>query len=227
MNNLTKFGLSIVLGLTAAALNWMWLSAEKTPPAFVGIRQQTEQGEEISKKHLMSVPVPGDEKTLSRSLIPWRDRAILLGSNAARDYVVGDVVLYRDIKAPLEQPEWDIVGPFQLISVGAQFKENVDGGEGVSSTRGNTITIAVDPSFDGRTSRLLQVLDADTKNTRKGDLRIVAVQVMPSVKQMAGPTTAPGEVVYQTVSLSGIPNVPRVLLEGDMIRFVIPKEIVL
>ena len=31
-------------------------------------------------------------------------------------------------------------------------------------------------------------------------------------------------VVYQTVSLDGIENVPRVLLEGDVVRFVVPAS---
>jgi hypothetical protein len=31
-------------------------------------------------------------------------------------------------------------------------------------------------------------------------------------------------VVYQTVQLEGIANVPRVLLAGDLIRFVIPSR---
>ena len=31
-------------------------------------------------------------------------------------------------------------------------------------------------------------------------------------------------VVYQTISLDGITNVPRVILAGDVIRFVIPAH---
>ncbi len=31
-------------------------------------------------------------------------------------------------------------------------------------------------------------------------------------------------VVYQTVSLDGIENVPRVLFEGDVVRFVVPAS---
>ncbi len=228
MNYMTKFGLSLVLGLAAAGLNWMWLSSKKTPPLYVATVFDVTQGEELSDDKLMAVPVPGDVQNLRNVLIPYEDRAIIFGTPAVRDYTVGDVVFQRDIKAPLEPAQWDVIGPFQLISVGEQFKENYDDEDGdYSATRGNNITIAVDKNFDERTSQLLEVLDANgSEKSNKDILRIVAVQVVSKGGIDGSTAKAKSNVddVFQTVSLSGIPNVPRVLLEGDLIRFVIPKE---
>jgi hypothetical protein len=48
--------------------------------------------------------------------------------------------------------------------------------------------------------------------------------VIPKEEQLPGDLADEKNIVYQTVSLQDIENVPRVLLEGDVIRFVIPAE---
>jgi hypothetical protein len=97
---------------------------------------------------------------------------------------------------------------------------------------GDTVTIAVDADFDEPTSRLLSVIageamgSRDTSGNSDQQVEIVAVQVVPvtglGAAKRAGARNARDQV-YQTISLRGIPNVPKVLLEGDVIRFVVPK----
>jgi hypothetical protein len=48
------------------------------------------------------------------------------------------------------------------------------------------------------------------------------VQVVPKNELKASDKPSDKNVVYQTVALDGIENVPRVLLEGDVVRFVVP-----
>lgn len=224
MTNITKFGLSLVLGLAAAALNWMWLTAEKTPPTFVAASVEIVRGEQLSDDNLKPIPVPGDMAELSESMIPYQNRAILFGTTALRDYAGGDLVFHRDIEPPEETPQWEVVGPFQLISVGERFKQKEDQDDAQFTSGGNNLTIAVDKNFDERTSRLLQVLSSGVKEEESDDdLTIIAVQVVPGNDETT--TAARNDVVYQTISLNGIPNVPRVLLAGDLIRFVIPAPV--
>jgi hypothetical protein len=159
-------------------------------------------------------------------LIPYANRAILLGLATSRAYTRGDMFFQRDIQAPLQLPEYEVLGPFRLISVGERFKEvGSESDDGRFSQGGNNVTIAVDANFDERTRRLLQTIDPkQSANRERSAARIIAVQVIPEDTQSAKPAGNDKNVVYQTVSLQGIENVPRVLLEGALIRFVVPVD---
>jgi hypothetical protein len=226
MSHGMRLGAAVCIALAAAALNWVWLTSEKKPPTYVAMKTEVPQGTEISAEHFAALPVPGNEDVLRKSLIPFSNRAVLLGLNATRSYRPGDVIFQRDIKPPVEPPTWEVVGPFQLIGVGERFRNPESGDSEEDIGRGgNNVTIAVPREFDAPTRRLLEVIDpnrAATANAKSP--QIVAVQVVPS-DRTAGGTPAPDQdVVYQTISLDGIENVPRILLEGDRIRFVLPGE---
>ena len=224
MKHLMGLGFAVLLGVVAAALNWFWISGLATPDDFVAVKSDVVMGEQLSEEDLIALPIPGNLESLRQSYIPWKNRAVLFGTNANRDYVAGDVVFHRDIQAPIENSQWDVIGPFKLISVGERFKERSDDELEYARTDGNSLTIAVDANFDARTKRLLEVIRSD-RNSDEQQPAIVAVQVLPSSRRGGPvPSAETQDVVYQTVSLDGIANVPRVLLEGDMIRFVIPAR---
>ena len=225
MSNAMKLMLAVGLALAAAALNAAWLSATKHPPTFTGASTDIPPGETITDEMLSPVPVPGDFDTLKKSLIPYDNRAILLGQSASRKYFGGDMFFQRDMKAPFELAQFEVLGPFKLISVGQQFTQD-DGSkaENQSDTSGNTITIAVNANFDERTRRLLQIIDPNQDPNRDKVKRIVAIQVVPKEELAKSPAPDDKNVVYQTVQLEGITNVPRVLLAGDLIRFVVPAH---
>lgn len=226
MSHATKLSLAVGIALVAAVLNAMWLRAEKSPASFVAAGVDLPAGTEIDDSMLVAVPVPGDLERLRASLIPYANRAILFGLKTSRDYVRGDVFFQRDIQKPLEPARFEVLGPFRLISVGERFKrpgnpqeeDRLDPG-------GNNVTIAVSASFDERTRRLLEVINPNQPaNSGNNVPRIVAVQVIPKDQQSSTEVANEKDVVYQTISLQGIENVPRVLLEGDVIRFVIPAR---
>ena len=122
-----------------------------------------------------------------------------------------------------ELTKFEVLGPFRLISVGERFKNPTSEQVGQVSEGGNNVTIAVSANFDERTRRLLEIIDPNrrTASTKTGQ-RIIAVQVIPKNEQTPADKLSDKNVVYQTVSLDGIENVPRVLLEGDVVRFVVP-----
>ncbi|MGD9631825.1 MAG: hypothetical protein AB7G28_25265 [Pirellulales bacterium] len=223
MSHVGKLSIAVGLALLAAALNAMWLSAEKRPATFVAVSVDVKQGQPLSDDVLTSVPVPGNSDALRESLIPYSGRAILYGVLASRNYAAGDVIFQRDLQAPLELSKFEVLGPFRLISVGERFKnadESAAGAEG-----GNNVTIAVSANFDERTRRLLEIIDPSRSRViGNPESRIVAVQVIPKNEQTPDAKLDDKNVVYQTVSLNGIENVPRVLLEGDVVRFVVPAS---
>ena len=224
MKHLLGLGLAGLLGITAAGLNWVWISGLALPDEFVATGSDIEYGAEIDEDDLVAVPIPGSRDQLSESFIPWKNRAILFGTLANRDYIAGDVVFHRDIVAPEEDSRWDVIGPFKLISVGERFNERSNDVYDDSRTDGNTVTIAVDANFDARTRKLLDVIRTDNSRDQNKP-EIVAVQIL-AANQRGGQiqVTSTKEFVYQTVSLEGIANVPNVLLAGDMIRFVVPAR---
>jgi hypothetical protein len=226
MSHVMKLSLAVGLAFAAAALNAMWLSAEKRPASFVAAKDEIKAGSEINEGLLTDVPVPGDPDTLRESLIPFANRSLLFGMKAPRNYTRGDVFFQRDIQAPLEPVQFETLGPFRLISVGEKFKQAGDGpDEGQIDASGNNVTIAVSANYDEQTRRLLEIIDP---NRRAEDetrvVKIVAVQVIPKEKETSLPPADAKNIVYQTVSLQGIESVPRVLLQGDVIQFVIPKS---
>ena len=224
MKHLMGLGFAALLGIVAAGLNWIWISGLALPDEYVAIKSDVNFGSELSDEDLRAIPIPGEKEVLRESFIPWKNRAILFGTNANRQYVAGDVVFHRDILAPAEDSGWTVIGPFKLICVGERFKER--GGEELdySQTGGNNVTIAVDAEFDTRTKKLLEVIRKDSGRNQQ-QAPIVAVQVLPTNQQAERiRSVESGNVVFQTVSLEGIANVPRVLLAGDRIRFVVPSR---
>lgn len=225
MSNTTKLVLAVVLALAAAALNAVWLSAEKHPPSFVAAGTDLPAGQVITDAMLAPVPIPGDPEKLRATLIPYGARATLLGLKTARTYIRGDMFFQSDIKAPLQLAEYEVLGPFKLISVGSRLAESqAKQDESQTDASGNNITIAVNASFDERTRRLLQIIDPGRGPNRDRSTRIIAIQVIPKEEQKGTPPVDDKNVVYQTIPLDGIANVPRVLLAGDVIRFVIPAH---
>jgi hypothetical protein len=224
MSHLAKLSIAVVLALAAAGLNAMWLSAQKRPPTFVAAKTDIKAGQEIMDVMLAPIPVPGDVEKLKVALIPYANRAILLGLKAARQYSRGDIFFQRDIQAPLELAQFEVLGPFRLISVGERFKQaKVKPEDNQMDPGGNNVTIAVSANFDDRTRRLLQIIDPNQKANRDDKVKkIIAVQVIPADQQTPEMTKKDEKEVYQTISLQGIENVPRVLLEGEVIRFVVP-----
>lgn len=225
MSHVAKLSLAVALALVAAVLNAMWLRAEKQPTAFVAVNADLARGQEFSDDMLTSVPVPGDADRLRASLVPYSGRSLLYGLKASRDYLRGDMVFQRDIEAPRELSKFEVLGPFKLISVGERFKTSRPEEEPQLSEGGNNVTIAVSANFDDRTRRLLEIIDPSRRGNSDASLaRIVAVQVIPPNELSPAPAAEDKNVVYQTVSLNGIDSVPRVLLEGDVIRFVVPAS---
>ena len=223
MSHVAKLSIAVLIALLAAGLNAMWLSAAKRPPKFTAVSINLPQGQQITDDALMSVPVPGDAEKLRQSLVPYASRAILFGVPASRDYTAGDLVFQRDLQAPQELTKFEVLGPFRLISVGERFKNPTSEQVGQVSEGGNNVTIAVSANFDERTRRLLEIIDPNRRTTStKTGQRIIAVQVIPKNEQTPADKLGDKNVVYQTVSLDGIENVPRVLLEGDVVRFVVP-----
>ena len=236
MTYLIKFTLALFIGSLAAIGNWLYMSLQTRPTEYVAVANNLKVGQMIDENDLLAVPVPGDPRSLNKALIPYGSRAILLGRKASRAYIEGDVVLSRDLVADPSDAAWDVIGPFELISVGERFKQETGRETSSSSTRGDTVTIAVDADFDQQTSHLLSVLagqatHASTKASQTQASEILAVQVVPSRRSDGGlplssdiPIVPAAKRVYQTVSLKGITSVPAVLLEGDFIRFVVPRS---
>lgn len=277
MNNLAKLLCALVLGLAAAGLNVYWASQQNPTEKIVVIKAALKEGQVIKADHLAFMQIPADGSDSAKTWIRHQDRSLLVGMKSPRAYAAGDIVLQRDITAPVKLPEWSVLGPFRLISVGEQFTNDGEGYSG--SGRGNSVTVAVpeDPTkYDDDTKRLIQIIDPGRATSKKGVskehlLRIVAVQVYATggadfeadrgdTESMEGTsevvegdmeagTEESGEEIEEgsdeweefdegfimdteldlrqgeaalIVPLQNVANVPRVMLAGSRVGFVIP-----
>lgn len=232
MKHLLKIIAAVLLAVSAAALNFVWLSAKAKPPAFVAVKAAVAQGEVLGDELLESMPIPGRMDELRQSFIPYAERHILFGMTATRDYQPGDMVLYRDIQTQTEPTQFQHLGPFRLISVGEKFNSTVTTEADVErSGRGSNVTIAVKVPYEDRTRRLLEIIAGQANPDAVPPPRIVAVEVYPtSTARPAATTDATLRLPLAEderalfISLEDIENVPRVLLVGDEIGFVIPPR---
>lgn len=219
MNQLTKLVIALVLGGAAAATNMAWLQQQKMPPLYVGAANDIRPGTVITEDSLAPVPVPGDPARVGKSFIPYHERSVLYGSRAQRSYRAGDLFVYRDMRLPTQETEWEELGPFRIVGVGGVFKEKSLNEQRVGGG-GNNVTIAISNKQNDLTKRLWEVLNNRTK--------ILAVQVIPAdeveLTKQALKQTESESYVYQTIPLAGIESIPTVLYSGDVIRFILPRS---
>jgi len=234
MNNLTKLGLAIGLGIVAAVLNFIYLSSHASPRYYVGIRDDLQAGKEFPREGTAyaKVPIPAGSTVPTGVLIPYEKRSLLFGLKAARDFTAGDPIFFRDIEQDL--PQYETLGPFSLLSVGSTFIGEVETNAYNSGERSGVITVAPgldsDGGYDNMTRKLLQIIDAgrQRESAGKSHLRIVAIEANPS-------TTSPDlsddqfekPLIEQQkraliVPIRDVANIPEVLTIGTQISFVIP-----
>ena len=97
MNHTIKLIIPIGLGIAAAVVNSMVLSAQTKPVKFVRAASDIPRGQVFTQDNLEVLEFPGiDARGLSKSAIPWSEVGILLGQRAVRDLVAGDVVFFQD-----------------------------------------------------------------------------------------------------------------------------------
>jgi hypothetical protein len=234
MNPMLKLAAPAALGLLASFINWTIIKGQISPHAFVVVRQQVGVGEKIEGSALASLEVPGDPERLRKTLIPYEDRDVIIGTQSGRKLHPNDLVLWQDVKRPdagieagpdelilpidlsgvtvetdllypghfvdfwisppkpdgrpaahdaaagAARSEYELVGPFRILSVGSDSDQAAlrGGAERRDRPRGNdrviSVAVKVQPnsSYDAASRRLL---DAHAQK------RIMAIVLRPSV----------------------------------------------
>ncbi len=224
MKHLTRLIIAIFLGLAAAGVNSVYLSHQKTMPLYVGAKTNIAESGSVTEETLLPVAVPGSAAVVSKSFIPWGKRSVLLGTSAIRKFRAGDLFLYRDIQTAESDSNWEILGPYRVVGVGSNFKDDLLQKQKISGG-GNNITIEVNADFDEKTDRLLQIINPARDATTP---QIAYVQSVPKAEvelaEKALRDTAGGRYIHQTISLRGIEYDPTVVISGAVIRFVLPAS---
>jgi len=187
---------------------------------------------------LEKAEISGDAAQLKKSLIPWEERDNIAGRKASRVFEKDSLALKQDFVG--KGPQWRVLGPFRLISVGERIQGvNQDGfSDGVS---GNTITIAaaVDTIeskevFKPEVQELLEVLYS-TGESKNSVGKIVALQLYPADSESKGaPLSATGEPQKMgtrlpldkderaiIVPLKDVESIPELLVRGTRVGFVV------
>ena len=96
MNYALKLLIPLALGVVAAIVNWMVLSANTTPVLYVTVNQTLEVGDLIELDKCDMLKVPPSFRDLSKSMVPYADRGVLSGRMVRRHIEPGDPVFFAD-----------------------------------------------------------------------------------------------------------------------------------
>jgi len=178
-SNLARFSIAFVLAVAAAILNviWVW---QKTPATeqYVVFTTDIDRGTIIDvNEHIAKIEIPVLEKKLSDVFVPYENRNSLSGWVATRSFQKGEMIRHVDFKPIDSLPEYEVLGPFRLISVGSRFSQELarEDDDTDSGQDQKAVTIAVKRDFNEATRRLLQIIETQRGKDNVGALRIIAV----------------------------------------------------
>jgi len=248
MSITTRLGIALAVGLAAAGLNVLALMSAVGKGGYVSLKAAVSQGKPVSDDLLEQLAVPGDPEAVGQSLVPWKDRGLVLQMRAPRDYAAGDVILQRDLREAIRLAARDGLEllRFRVIAVGDRFKrQSASEAQQTSGGDGSFVTIAVeqrsnDPHRDddeqrvkdGR--RMIRLVTQRAANASPDATdRIYGVAVFPRGGPGSATANAEGDEAIElpgeeemllTVPLEGVESVPSVILVGGDIGFFMLPE---
>jgi hypothetical protein len=248
MSIISRLAIALAVGLVAAGLNALALSSATKQSGYVALARDVKQGDAVPAAALAELAVPGDPAVVGRSLVPWKDRGLLVQMRAPRGYAKGDVVLQRDVRDAIRLASRDELAllQFRVIAVGDRFKRQAaTEADAASGGQGSYVTIAVkqraeepprtdDPPVVRQSRRMIRVVTQRAAGGKPAaEDRIFGVAVFPRAQAAAagGPPAGdspieqplPDEMLL-TVPLEGIESVPDVILVGGNIGFFMLPE---
>lgn len=96
MNYAIKLLIPLALGIVAAAVNWMVLSANTEPLEFVTVKEKMEVGDLFDLEKCAVLEVPPSFQHLSRTAVRFVDRGVLSGRKVRRSIEPQDPVFFAD-----------------------------------------------------------------------------------------------------------------------------------
>jgi hypothetical protein len=248
MSITTQLAIPLVVGLTAAGLNALVLMSSVHQGGYVSLKESVSRGKPIADGMLKQIAVAGDPAEVGRSLVPWKDRGLVMQMRSPRDFATGDVILQRDLREANKLATRDELKllRFRVIAVGDRFKrQSAAETQQASGGDGNFVTIVVKQSSE----KPQQENDADDVRAGRRMIRLVTqraaggspdaadriygVAVFPRGKapQDAASSASPAAIelpkddeMLLTVPLEGIESVPDVILVGGDIGFFMLPE---
>jgi len=232
-NSLLRLGIAVVLAVAAGLGNYLYMTMRTAPAKFVRFSKDVGLGELIDKDSMLSeVAISGDAAQLKKSLIPWGEVENIVGQKASRAFEKDSLALKQDFLG--KGPQWRVLGPFKLLSVGERIRGSEQGGFSEGSG-GQTITIAAEVEKEGDrevfSSQLQELLDVlyRSEEAKNSIGKIVAVQIYPSE-----PNSISEEIISESrtlplgpneraiiVPLKDVESIPEVLVRGVQVGFVV------
>ena len=204
--------IALAIGAAAAFANFLYLNHKTKIEYFTAVRiaaeAVVEPGELIGDEHLEPIEIlVSDDNYPSYTFLPYSKKGLILNRRAPRKLNPHDLLLKSDIvKEKGPPPEYENLGPFEVIAVGGQFIQSVDTSQGGG---GDILTLAVDEQLDEKTRRLIAILDPLSPKTDTSDdgFRIVGVFMYPREDKPEITTTTKRPVSYTHLTLPTICSV--------------------
>jgi hypothetical protein len=191
--------------LAAAVINMMVLQARTNTVTFIQASRDVKLGELFTMDDLAQLPIPGTQAALLKNTaIPFENIGVLVGQPALRDFMVGDIVFFRD---------FDLQGETLQLRHGEVAQQvTLTGVEVPTSTLniGNELYFFVQ-------------MDPEAETERIGPFRLVSVG--DRVSNSIDPTDSSGAAKVITVAVKKAPNNDEEKTQQDrLIRFALKQQ---
>jgi len=247
MKNTVRLLIALGFAAFAAILNFIWVQQNLpkygtytvyTADVAQGVVIDSEQG------HFQPITLPEKKGVLlSKFLVPWEDRSMLIGFKTSRPIKSGELALYGDMTTKNVTPEFSTLGPFRLLSVRDQFVNN-DSSDMSRSSGGVVgripVTLVIPKqvnaktgllTYDPKIKQLLYILELDKHSSNKRETSIMAIVAMSGTQSdqasRNGPELGDNEMAL-VIDLPDIPVITDVLLKNTSpeIGFVVPASLI-
>ncbi len=104
MNYWLKLSIPLFLGLVAAFINAWTVTSKTAPRSFVRLTVDMHPGQSLTNDVVERFVIHGMSDSSDQTLVPWKDKAVLLNRPATAELHAGDPVFWRDF-APVTQLE--------------------------------------------------------------------------------------------------------------------------
>ncbi len=184
-NYVIRVVLALALAILSAVANFFWLQSQKPQLSnYLAFATDVKKGKKIDPSDLKPISLP-KESNVNGVFLPYSNIGLLLGVNASRDYKANELVTNDVVTTTNEPPQYDVLGPFRLISVDSKII-GVYNDDNKAEVSGNAVTIAVNytggnsenSGFNSNTRRLLQIVErSKIRNNPDEDLKIRGIVV--------------------------------------------------
>jgi hypothetical protein len=192
LSYVARFGIALAVAAVAVVLNFAWVQQNTNSVPYIIVNQKIDKDEIIRDVDLTSLSLPKKYKDrYDQIFVPYEDRFWIIGKSASRIYEKDELMLRQNLENEFDNlPQIDVLGPFQLYSVGSRLVGSKIEQSSYSANSGIPITFIAkrvydkdnELTFDKNTRRLLQLIEYEKSMKQRNNddsWKILSITIFP------------------------------------------------